>query len=68
MAVAPAGPYANHLHLVADRSSHQYLSSVFTGWMTFLPLNQQHQGTEGTLLPEVLIWNKGQEENQSETG
>jgi len=36
--------------------------------MTFLPLNQQHQGTEGTLLPEVLIWNKGQEENQSETG
>jgi len=68
VAVTSAGPYANHLHLAPDRSPHQYLTSVFTGWMTFLPPNQQHQGTEGTLLPKVLIWKKGQEENQSETG
>jgi len=24
--------------------------SVFTGWMPFLPPNQQHQSTEGLLL------------------
>ena len=48
VAVASAGPYANHLHLVSDRKimlvSQQ---SVFTGQMPFLPPNQQRQSTKG---------------------
>jgi len=49
VAVASAGPYANHLHLAADKQPHQYLTmhSVFTGRVPFLPLNQQRQSTEG---------------------
>jgi len=39
MAVASAGPYANHLHLAHH--------SVFTGPMPFLATNQQRQSTEG---------------------
>ena len=37
MAVASAGPYANHLHLVPDTQPHQDLITKFlTGWMLFL--------------------------------
>jgi len=52
VAVASAGPYANlHLNCTAPHprqittpASHY---SIFTGRMPFLPLNQQHQSTEG---------------------
>jgi len=40
VAVASAGPYAN-LHLALD------ITQFFTGWLPFLPPNQQHQSTEG---------------------
>jgi len=30
--------------------------SVFTGWMPFLPLNQQHQSTKGTRQYSVNEW------------
>jgi len=29
VAVASAGPYANHLHLAPDRQPHQYLTTHF---------------------------------------
>jgi len=46
VAVASAGPYADHLHLLTD--NHVSTSpSVFTGQMPFLPPNQQPQSTEG---------------------
>jgi len=47
VAVASAGPRANHLHLAPDRQPRQYLSTQFlqAGW-PFLPPNQQHQSTE----------------------
>jgi len=48
VAVASAGPYANHLHLAPDRQPRQYLiTQFFTGRMNFLPPNQQHQSTKG---------------------
>jgi len=50
VAVASAGPYANHLHLDADRYPRQYLNTVFTCWMLFLMPNQQCQSTEGMIL------------------
>jgi len=43
-----AGPYAN-LHLTPDIQPCQHPTTQFyTGWMPFLPSNQQHQNTEGT--------------------
>ena len=48
MAVAAAGPYANHLHLAPDRQPRQHVTTqFFTGQMSFLPSNQQRQSTEG---------------------
>jgi len=47
-AMASAGPYANNLHLTADRQPHQHLiTQFFTGQMHFLMPNQQRQSTEG---------------------
>jgi len=41
VAVASAGPYASHLHLVADRQPLQHLiTQYFTDWMLFLTPNQ----------------------------
>ena len=48
MAVASAGSYAS-LHLAPVRQPRQHpTTQFFTGRMPFLPLNQQHQSTEGT--------------------
>ena len=48
MAVASAGPYAS-LHLAPDRLPRRHpTTQFFTGWMPFLPPNQQRQSTEGT--------------------
>jgi len=47
VAVASAGPYANHLHLL-QTGSHASTSSLnFTGQMPFLMPYQQCQSTEG---------------------
>jgi len=48
VAVASAGPYAG-LHLAPDRYPRQHLTTqvFFTGWIHFLPPNQQCQSTEG---------------------
>jgi len=47
LALALAGPYANHLHLTPDRQPCQYpTTQFFTGRMPFLPPNQQRQSTE----------------------
>jgi len=45
VAVASAGPYAN-LHLDSDTTMPASHHSFFSGWMPFLPPNQQHQSTE----------------------
>ena len=50
VAVASAGPYANHLHLAADRWQHQQFS---TGWMLFLTPNQQCQSADGCVIPRL---------------
>ena len=52
VAVASAGPYANHLDLAPDRKPrkprNQYLiSQLLTGRMLFLMPKQQCQSTEG---------------------
>jgi len=48
VAVASAGPYAS-LHPAPDRQPCQHpTTQFFTGWMPFLPPNQQHQSTEGS--------------------
>jgi len=48
VAVASAGPYANHFHLAPDRQPDQHLTThFFTGQMPFLSPNQQRQSTEG---------------------
>jgi len=45
VAVASAGSYAN-LHLAPNKSSCQHPTiQFFTGWMPFLPPNQQRQST-----------------------
>jgi len=50
VAVASVGPHAN-LHLVPDRQPCQHpTNQFFTGQMLFLPPNQQHQSTEGTMI------------------
>jgi len=51
VAVASAGPYANHLHLIPtdNHASTSSLSFLFT--MLFLTPSQQHQSTEGNILP-----------------
>ena len=55
VAVASAGPYAS-LHLAPDRQSHQHPNTQFsTGWMPFLPPNQQCQSTEGILPPLLQL-------------
>jgi len=46
--VASAGPYANHLHLAADRYHASTSSLFFTGRMLFLMPSEQCQSTEGT--------------------
>ena len=47
MAVESAGPDAS-LHLALDRQPHQHPTALFfTGWMPFLPPNQQRQRTKG---------------------
>jgi len=47
VAVASAGPYAS-LNLAPDKQPHQHPTTLFfTGWMPFLPPNQQRQSTEG---------------------
>jgi len=48
VAVASAGPYANHMQLAPDITMPKPHHSVFTGWIPFLPLNQQRQSTEST--------------------
>ena len=53
-AVASAGPCAS-LHLAPDRQPRQYPTTLFfTGWMPFLPPNQQRQSTEGTVFLKQL--------------
>jgi len=47
VAVASAGLYAS-LHLIPDNHANIPPLSFFTGWMPFLPPNQQRQSTEGT--------------------
>jgi len=48
MAVASAGPYANHLHLTPDRYPCQHvITQFFTGQIFFMMPNQQCQSTEG---------------------
>jgi len=50
VAVASAGPYANHLHLTPERQPHQHLiTQFFTGRMLFLTSNKQCQSTEGNI-------------------
>jgi len=50
VAVASAGPYANHLHLVPDRQPRQHnITQSFTRRMFFLTPNQQYRSTEGNL-------------------
>jgi len=47
VAVASAGPYANHLHFAPDRQPHQHLiTQFFMGRMLLLMPNQQLQSTE----------------------
>jgi len=48
MALASAGPYANHLHLTPDTPVPHH--SVFTGRMPFLPPNQLCQSTNNALV------------------
>jgi len=49
VAVASAGPYANHLHLASGKITMPVpYHSVFTGRMPFLPLSQQRQSSEGS--------------------
>jgi len=48
VALASAEPYGNHLHLAPDRTIPVSHHSVFTGWMPFLPPNQQRQSTTGS--------------------
>jgi len=57
VAVASAGPYANHLHLTPDRyiTTPVLLHSAFTGWMPFLPPNQQRQSSEGIKRYSVYV-------------
>jgi len=51
VAVASAGPYANHLHHIPDTLPCQYpITQFFTGRMLFLTPNQQRQSTEGIVL------------------
>jgi len=51
VAVASAGPCANHLHLAPDRQPRQHLiTQFFTRRMLFLTPNQQRQSTEGNVL------------------
>ena len=50
MAVASAGPYANHLHLTQDRQPCQHIiTQVFTDQRLFLPPNQQCQALKAIL-------------------
>jgi len=62
VAVASAGPYANHLQLAAD-SNHASTASIhlFTGQMLFLMPNQHcqalkviHRNVRGSMLSNVL--------------
>jgi len=54
VAVASAGPYANHVHLTPDRWPRQHLITQFlTGRMLFLKTNQQCQSTEGKLIHNI---------------
>ena len=56
MAVASAGPYAN-LHLDPDTKPCQHpTTQFFTSGRPFLPLNQQHQSTEGTTNHFLPLW------------
>jgi len=49
VAVVSAGPHAS-LHLAPGRQPRQHpTTQFFTGWMPFLPPNQQRQSTEGTI-------------------
>jgi len=51
VAVASAGPYANHLHLAPDILVTMPIPHrVFTGRIPFLPPNKQRQSTNGTLI------------------
>jgi len=49
LAVALAGPHANHLHLAADRYHASTLSLNFYSRMLFLTPNQQCQTTKGKI-------------------
>ena len=47
-AVASAGPYANNLHLAANRYPHQHLMTlILAGRVLFLTPNKQRQSTKG---------------------
>jgi len=59
VAVASAGPYANHLHLVPD--SQHLITEFFIGWMLFLTLNQQCQSTEGNNNWQKTLFISGKE-------
>jgi len=54
MAVASAGPYANHLQAPRSRQITTLAPhhSIFTGWILFLMPNQHHQSTEGNISSE----------------
>jgi len=56
VAVASAGLYAS-LHLIPDNHPTSHHSVFFTGWMPFLPPNQQRQSTEGKQLVPLLTSN-----------
>jgi len=48
VSLALAGPYANHLHLAADRQPCQHLiTQFFAGRMLFLMPSQQFPSTAG---------------------
>jgi len=47
VAVASAGPYANHSHLAPERQPCQHLIiQFFAGWMVFMMLKQPCKSTE----------------------
>jgi len=52
VAVASAGPYANHLHSFQTDNHASTSPLSFTGRMPFLPPNQQRQSTDGVALKE----------------
>jgi len=45
------------VNFAPDREPRQHpTTQFFTGWMPFLPPNQQHQSTEGTMKAHLLTY------------